>query len=241
MAALVTFEAVDQVGILRIANGSQNKIARADFLDLAELQKWLDVPELKGLIITGNGRHFSAGADLDYLKGFKDQPQRLADGLRKGRAVLDYLQNLPLVTVALINGICFGAGLEIALACQFRLAAENAVLALPESSLGLMPGFNGTLRLPKLIGYRKALEMIVAGRTVNAEEALSIGLVDRIVAKGAGLTPALQFIADLTENRSKHQLAAMIRSLNNAMALDEAVAKEIETRLFVELVAEQLN
>jgi enoyl-CoA hydratase len=103
------------------------------------------------------------------------------EGASFGQAVLAKLDALPVLSIALINGYAFGGGLELALACTFRMAARTAKLGLPEIKLGLIPGYGGTQRLPRLIGEARALEMILTGRTVEAEEAERIGLVNRLV------------------------------------------------------------
>src|SRR5438105_7893797 len=102
------------------------------------------------------------------------------EGAAFGQATFSRLEWLPIPSIALICGYAFGGGLELALACTFRLAARNARLGLPEIKLGLIPGYGGTQRLPRLIGEARALEIILTGRTVEAEEAEGIGLVNRI-------------------------------------------------------------
>ncbi len=136
--------------------------------------------DARALLVTGAGdRAFCAGADIKELMGRSLRAQR--EGTVFGQAILAKLDTLPMPSIALINGYAFGGGLELALACTFRLAARNARLGLPEIKLGLIPGYGGTQRLPRLIGEARALEMILTGRTVEAEEAERIGLVNRIV------------------------------------------------------------
>jgi enoyl-CoA hydratase len=143
-------------------------------LDLAEAD--LDV---RALIVTGVGRAFVAGADIENL-------QRLGDGFSgreaslAGQDLMNSLAALPFPTIAAINGYALGGGLELALAADLRVAAEGAKLGLPEVQLGLIPGYGGTQRLPRLIGLGRALDLILTGRHVGAEEALSLGLVNRV-------------------------------------------------------------
>ncbi len=136
--------------------------------------------DARALLVTGTGdRAFCAGADVKELIG-----RSLAatlEGAAFGQAIFAKLDTLPIPSIALINGYAFGGGLELALACTFRLAARSARLGLPEIKLGLIPGYGGTQRLPRLIGEARALEMILTGRTVEAEEAERIGLVNRLV------------------------------------------------------------
>jgi enoyl-CoA hydratase len=136
--------------------------------------------DARALLVTGAGdRAFCAGADINELMGRSLRAQR--EGAAFGQAVLAKLDALPIPSIALINGYAFGGGLELALACTFRLAGRTARLGLPEIKLGLIPGYGGTQRLPRLIGEARALEIILTGRTVEAEEAERIGLVNRIV------------------------------------------------------------
>ena len=135
------------------------------------------------LLITGAGdKAFCAGADIKELRGRDLLSQKR--GAEKGQAVFGKLATLPMPSVAVINGYAFGGGLELAMACTFRLATENARLGLPEIKLGLIPGYGGTQRLPRLIGEARALEMILTGRAIKADEAQRIGLINRIVEIG---------------------------------------------------------
>jgi enoyl-CoA hydratase len=159
--------------------------------------------DARALLITGAGdKAFCAGADIKELMG-----RPLADDLRaaeRGQAIFARLDRLPILSVALVNGIAMGGGLELALACTFRLASGAARLALPEIKLGLIPGYGGTQRLPRLIGEARALEMILSGRTVAAEEALRIGLVNRLV-EGDLVAAGIAFAREMT----RHGLPAL--------------------------------
>ena len=153
------------------------------FATLQELDQALDTVAAGGaraLLVTGAGeRAFCAGADIKELMG-----RPLAQGRRdmaNGQRIISRFGTLPMPSIALINGYAFGGGLELALACNFRLALKTARLGLPEIKLGLIPGYGGTQRLPRLIGEARALEIIMTGRTVNADEAERIGLVNRLV------------------------------------------------------------
>lgn len=230
------FDVKDQIGILTIDNGSQNKVNQADFLDINQLKEWLWEEELKGLVVTGQGRHFSAGADVDNIKAGKGSLDNLRASLSRGRDILNYIEQLPIVTVAAISGACFGAGLEIALSCQFRIASANSILAFPESNIGIMPGLTGTIRLPKLIGKKKALDIIISGRSISSDEAFEIGLIDRVAPNKEHLAAAMQFIDELTQDKSIHQIKSIIQSVNNSVTETETIAMEYECELFLELV-----
>ncbi len=235
-SGVICFEVRDQIGILTIDNGTQNKINQADFLETALLQEWLDKEQCRGLIIQGKGRHFSAGADVDNIKANMSDPDFLQNSLKKGKEMLNYIEKLPIITVAAISGACFGAGLEIALSCHYRICTANGMLALPESNLGIMPGLGGTLRLAKKIGREKALEMILSGRTVAPEEALTIGLIDQAVANKTHQEAAIKLIQQLTQGKSLQQINYIVQSVNNGIYEAEEVALEKEGQLFIDLV-----
>src|SRR4051794_22945908 len=134
----------------------------------------------RALIVTGAGsRAFCAGADIKELTGRSVMANRAGAAL--GQRVFAKLDALPMPSVAVINGFAFGGGLELALACTFRLALPSAKLGFPEIKLGLIPGYGGTQRLPRLVGEARAIELILPGRTVEAGEAERIGLVNRLV------------------------------------------------------------
>ena len=151
---------------------------------VAELRQALEEIEGSGatrvLILTGSGdKAFCSGADLKERAGM-DADERWAHN-RSMVALAEALARLQIPTIAALNGLAFGGGLEISLACDFRLAAEGARFALPEVGLGIIPGAGGTQRLPRLIGPTRAKEMILTGRRINAGRALEIGLVSEVV------------------------------------------------------------
>ncbi|MEO8722825.1 MAG: enoyl-CoA hydratase-related protein [Sphingobium sp.] len=146
----------------------------------AAIDEVADMQGVRALLITGAGdKAFCAGADIKELRNRPLLPQKR--GAELGQAVFAKLDSLPVASLALINGYAFGGGLELAIASTFRLASPTAKVGLPEIKLGLIPGYGGTQRLPRLIGESRALEMIMTGRTVDAAEAERIGLVSKIV------------------------------------------------------------
>jgi enoyl-CoA hydratase len=136
--------------------------------------------DARALLITGAGeKAFCAGADIGELANRPLIEKKR--GAERGQAVFAKLERLPMPSVAIINGYAFGGGLELALACTFRLALPHAKMGLPEIKLGLIPGYGGTQRLPRVIGEARALEMIMTGKSIDAQTALAWGLVSRIV------------------------------------------------------------
>jgi len=157
-----------------------NALSFALIRELARVFDEVAASDARALLVTGAGaKAFCAGADIRELTG-----RALADqkrGAELGQATFAKLDRLPMPSVAIINGYAFGGGLELALACTFRLATRNAKMAFPEIKLGLIPGYGGTQRLPRVVGEARALEMIMTGRTVDAEEATRLGLVNRLL------------------------------------------------------------
>jgi len=192
----VTLEQRDNVAIMVLDR--QEALNALSFAVIDEIEKAFDrvagMP-VRALIITGAGaKAFCAGADIKELRNRPLAAQR--QGIERGQAVFAKLDTLPVASIAVINGYAFGGGLELALACTFRLATRNAKMGLPEIKLGLTPGYGGTQRLPRVVGEARALEMIMTGKTIDAEEAQRIGLVSRLVDGDpieAGMTFAREF------------------------------------------------
>ena len=163
--------------------------------ELEEAFTTLRSSDARGLIVTGAGeKSFCAGADIKEMRG-RDLLAQKRD-TRLGQRVMTLLCELPMTSIAVVNGYAFGGGMELAMGCTFRLATSNAKFGQPEIKLGIIPGYGGTQRLPRLIGEARALELIMTGRTVGAEEALALGLVNRIVQGDpveAGKAFALEF------------------------------------------------
>lgn len=157
-----------------------NALSFALIRDLGNALDEVAAGDARALLITGAGtKAFCAGADIKELTGRSLAAQK--EGAELGQATFARLDRLPMPSVAIINGYAFGGGLELALACTFRLATRNARMGLPEIKLGLIPGYGGTQRLPRVVGEARALEMIMTGRTLDAEEALRTGLVNRLI------------------------------------------------------------
>lgn len=172
-----------------------------------------DNRKIKVIIITGSGeKAFVAGADISEFANFSiEEGTELA---RKGQEILfDYIQNLETPVIAAINGFALGGGLELAMAAHFRVASTNAKMGLPEVSLGVIPGYGGTQRLPQLVGKGKALEMIMSASMISAEEAKNWGLVNYVVEQ-LELLPLCIKLADKISKNSAVAIAAAIKAVN---------------------------
>src|SRR5689334_5437595 len=152
-----------------------------------------DDKQVRVVILTGSGeKAFVAGADINELA--KNSPVEAKAYTHKGQATLDLIENLGKPVIACINGFALGGGCEIAMACTMRLASENAKLGQPEVKLGIIPGYGGTQRLPRLVGKGIAMQLLLAGEMISAQEAHRIGLVNEVVAP-AELIPRAEAIA----------------------------------------------
>ncbi|OQB23724.1 MAG: putative enoyl-CoA hydratase echA8 [Firmicutes bacterium ADurb.Bin182] len=150
------------------------------------------------LVITGGGKAFVAGADISEMLNFGFDEAK--DFARLGCSVFDYIERLEKPSIAAVNGFALGGGCELALCCDIRIAGESAKFGQPEVTLGITPGFGGTQRLPRAVGTANAIELILTGRTVTAQEALQMGLVGKVVPDESLLDTALGIARSIAAN-----------------------------------------
>ncbi len=194
-------------------------------------------PAQGALIVTGAGeKSFVSGADINELAVL--DPRGAEEISRFGQRVLDTLERSPKPVIAAVNGYAFGGGCELALACHMRLASENAVLGLPEVSLGIIPGYGGTQRLPRLVGTGRALEIMLSGRRVKADEAERIGLVNRVVPREQLLAEAEKLAQAILKN-GPLAVAAVLEAVQRGLQLGLDDAQRLESGLFGILAASQ--
>lgn len=215
-----SLEIIEDKAVITIRNGAKNLLTIPEFFSLKLLKETIDSnPGLKALIITGEGRHFSHGADTTrFTSGDMNET---AENLRKSRELLNYIERLPLVTVAAVNGGCFGGGMEVAMSCQFRICSRKAVFGLPEVSIGVIPGMSGVERLTRLVGKSKAISMILKGDLISASDAEALGIVDLISEEKNCLEDALKFVSELTADRTVLQINSVITRVNKALDSNE--------------------
>jgi enoyl-CoA hydratase len=182
---------------------------------------------LRCLIVTGAGeKAFIAGADIGEL--VKLTPLDGREHARRGQAVVERIESLPIPTIAAINGYAYGGGLELALACTLRVASENARMGLPETSLGILPGYGGTQRLTRLLGKSRAAELVLTSeKGITAADAGRLGLVNRVVPAGQALAAAMDLALAIVKNgpiACRYALEAIRRG--SEMPLPEGLAYE---------------
>jgi enoyl-CoA hydratase len=179
-----------------------------------------DDDEVRVVVVTGAGQKaFAAGADITALAA--QTPTEAARYAQRGQAVCDAIEQLGKIVIAAINGFALGGGCELAMACTFRLAADTARFAQPEINLGLVPGFGGSQRLPRLVGRGRALELLLTGDQISADEAFRIGLVNRVVPAAELMSTARQLARSLAEKPGvavRYILDAVVRGLDMSCA-----------------------
>jgi len=169
--------------------------------------------DIRVIILSGSGeKAFVAGADISEFSDFDTKEG--ANLSREGQEILfDFIENLSTPVIAAVNGFALGGGLELAMACHFRIASDNAKMGLPEVSLGVIPGYGGTQRLPQLVGKGKAMEMIMTAGMISAEDAKHYGLVNHVVSQEDLLLLA-EKLATKIMNNSSTAIAAAIKAVN---------------------------
>jgi len=172
-----------------------------------------DDPDCRVIILTGSGeKAFVAGADISEFSDF--DVQRGSELARQGQEMLfDFIENLSTPVIAAVNGFALGGGLELAMAAHFRIASDQARMGLPEVSLGVIPGYGGTQRLPQLIGKGRAMELVMTAGMITAEQALQYGLVNHVTSLD-DLLPLAEKIADKINRNSSTAIGAAIKAIN---------------------------
>lgn len=192
----IRIEVTDQVGTLTLHRPDQRNALTATMqAEIAQaLDAWAADDAVRGVIITGSGpKAFAAGADISELATWNT-----ADGLAATmQRLFDRIQDFPKPTIAALNGVAMGGGLELAMSCDIRIAADSATIGLPEVGLGVLPGAGGTQRLSRLVGVGRALEMILTGRALTAEQAEHYGLVTTVVPAAELLPTAAEIMASI--------------------------------------------
>lgn len=182
-------------------------------------------PSVRVIIFTGEGKAFISGADINEMNAKKNL--EIIDYSRKGAALFRKIETMTKPTIAAINGYTFGGGLEFALCCDIRIANEKASFALPEATLGIVPGFNGTQRLPKVIGLMKAKEMLFTGRRVRADEALDMGLLFKVTSL-EDFEAEVMKEAEMIANASASAISLIKAAITAGADVSVDVGKDIE-------------
>lgn len=232
MEELILYQRQGQIAIVTVNRPKAlNALNKEILLALKSvLVKISDEPEIKAVIITGAGeRAFVAGADIEFMKTLSPQEAREFSIL--GHQVFDFIEKLDCIVIAAIGGYALGGGCELAMACDIRVGTAKASLGIPETGLGLIPGFGGTQRLPRLVGLSIAKELLATGRRMNAEEAFSRGLLNHVVEP----ENLMDFCIDLSERIAQNSKSAISFGkycMNSGYEMDQDKGMELEATYF---------
>lgn len=198
--------------------------------ELAELLKQLQTSTLRCLIVTGSGeKAFVAGADIAEMKELtSEQAKNFSEA---GNEVMELLENLPMPVIAAVNGYALGGGCEIALSCDMRICSDTAVFGFPEVGLGILPGYGGVQRLVRTVGLARAKELAFSTRNVKAEEALAIGLVNRVVPAAELMEQVLKLAQKIAAN-APFGVRAVKEIANASVGLPLKETYRMESQLF---------
>ena len=190
--------------------------------------------DLVAVVLTARGDEaFCAGGDLKWLQGF-DTPEKGAGMSRRMQAILQRLSELPTPVIGILNGYALGGGTELALACDLRIMEEHSFLQFKQARVGVMSGWGGGPRLLRLVGYSRALELFATGRKLQPEEALALGLANRVVPRGGG-EAAAEAMTDLFRRGSARSIRTIKRLLQGAVGKDQVAGAALEAALFSEV------
>lgn len=225
------FEKQGPVGILTINQPETlNALNTSVLKELGQaFDKFAEDAELRVIVLTGAGRSFVAGADIAEMSGLDAEAGKIFGQL--GASVFRKIELSEKIVIAAVSGYALGGGCELALACDIRMASEKAKFAQPETGLGIVPGFSGTQRLPRIIGVGKAKELIYTGRVIDAAEASRIGLVNSVTEPGMLLSEAVK-MAEQIASRSPLAVQYAKEAINRGIETDIDTGIAIENGLF---------
>ena len=223
----VLYEVKDNVALITINRPDALNALNADVLRELDaiLTQAASDEEVYVLVITGGGRAFIAGADVAHMAPL-DPVEAQAFG-KYGVGVVNRIEDISKPVIAAINGFALGGGCELAMACDIRIAGDKAKFGQPEVTLGIIPGFGGTQRLPRIVGLAKAKELTFTGKVIGAEEALQIGLVNQVVPNDELMGVALEMAAAIAKN-------AQIAVRQSKVAINAGMQCDIKTGLEIE-------
>ena len=229
--------ACDGEGVVTLTISSPATLNALNSTILGELERFvdsLDPDTTRVLVVTGEGKAFVSGADISEMAHLSEE-EGLIFG-RTGARVFKKIEDLPFPVIAAVNGFALGGGCELAMACDIRIASAKARFGQPEVGLGIIPGFSGTYRLPKLVGQGVAKELIYTGKMIDADEALRIGLVNSVVAPDELMTAVQATVAAILKN-APIAVGFAKACINENFDLDVDESLALENRYFAKCFA----
>jgi len=231
MYQFLTFNVADRIATITV--NRPDKLNALNDATIAELGRAIDEAnardDVAAVLLTGAGRSFIAGADISELES--QSPLEAQRRARVGQTIFRRFETSPKPTVAAINGFALGGGCELAMACHVRIASEKAKLGQPEAKLGIVPGYGGTQRLPRLVGRGAALRLLLTGDMIDAAEAHRLGLVDQVVAPEALIDTARAMLTAMASN-APLALAGCIEAVNRGLDVPLEEGCTIESDFF---------
>ena len=230
------FYSVEENGIalMEINNPPMNALSTPVLADIKDtIEKALNDNSVRVVVFTGFGKSFIAGADINEIKSL-ETANAGSTYLMNGQYILNIIEKADKPFIAAINGFCLGGGLELALACHMRLADESAQMGLPEIKLGIIPGYAGTQRTPRLIGKGRAYELILSGNFISGDLAETYGLVNRTVPKGQVVEEAKK-LAGAIASKSRMAIKGAMESIREGMMMEFYKAQINEREIFGKL------
>ena len=230
MADLVQVKIEDNLALLTLNNPPVNALSQALLKQLdGTLDDLARSDKVRAVVVTGSGTNaFCAGADVNELATLN--PEQAAGVVMIGHGVFQKISDFPKPIIAAINNLCLGGGLELSLACDMRFASDRARFGAPEVTLGLVPAWGGTQRLPRLVGVAKAKELIFTGQMINAQEGMRIGLLNKVVPDGDEVRAAMDIAKRIAVKSSPLAVKEAKRAINKGMdgSLEDGLGLEAE-------------
>lgn len=235
-----TLKTEQQGGILILTINRPEAMNALNLLVYKEINEVLDeieqCPDVKVLIITGEGKAFVAGADIAEMSGMN--PEQGYNFSKTGQNTFDRIESLDIPVIAAVNGFALGGGCEFAMSCDFRIASSKAKFGQPEMNLGLIPGYAGTQRLSRLTGLGNALYLILTAEMITAEDALRMGLVQKVVEPEQLMETTLLLASKIASNGSSAVQKAK-RTIRDGFNMDFAMGSDMESQEFASLFGEE--
>lgn len=228
----------DGIAVMTIENPPMNTLGSKTRADItANILQAVADPMVRVILLTGKGRAFVAGADIKEITGLSTIDDA-EDFVLRGHRMMNTIENADKPIICVINGFCLGGGLELAMSCHMRIASDRALLGLPETNLGIMPGFSGTQRLPRIVGKGKALEMILSGAHYKADEACKIGLVNKVVPYETLMEESKNF-ARVIASKSRISVSAVLDAVSSGLETTFEEGLMIEAGNFARVAVSQ--
>ncbi len=232
MTAPIIIERSPTYAVIQLNRREKLNALNAEMFDqlTTHLKQLQDNNDLRAVILTGAGdRAFCVGTDIGELTS--EDPSIIS---RRGQSLCDQIEDFPIPVIAVVNGIAAGGGLELVLACHLRVASTSATFSLPETKLGIIPGYGGTQRLTRELGVGRALDLMLTGKSITADEAFDFGLLNRVVATHGLLSEALSLVETIS-NLSPLSIKACLKAVTKGLDMSIEDGLKLETQLFASL------